>query len=183
MRLALSSFLKYLPLFFCSICAIFLFLDSLPGLLESLLDPFTGFEFSVIFMFLIFFLCVFLLILAAREIIQMLSSKQKKLQMPGTVSILLIVTTGFLLALKIPARLYFYTHTWEIEKALAQHPSGNEPFYYESMSFTPIESPSQCNEQYGFAYLPDRSKTRYEITHLHGKWYIYGGCAARMDVQ
>jgi hypothetical protein len=160
----------------------------LPGLLESLLNPLIGFEALLyVSIFLIFFLCVFLLILAAYEIIQILSSKQEKLQISGILSLLIIITTGFLLFFKIPARLFFHTTFLGFEKSLAQdlakNPSGNQPLYYQSMSFIRIESPNECNEQYGFAYLPDQSKARYEITHLHDKWYIYGGCASPMDVQ
>jgi hypothetical protein len=36
-------------------------------------------------------------------------------------------------------------------------------------------SPGGVEDQYGFAYLPDQSKTYYETTHIHGKWYIFSG--------
>jgi hypothetical protein len=183
MRSTPGTFLRFLPLFFGSICFACLVSALLPGQLESLVDPLYSFvaNSEIIFavcLCLIFFLCISLLGLAAYEITKIFSRQRTKFQAPGTASLLMLIVTGCLLFFEVPARLHFYTRIWEIEKALAQKSSTNEPFYFETMHFTRRDSPNECDEQYGFAYLPDRSKARYEITHLHGKWYIFGSCSS-----
>jgi hypothetical protein len=76
-------------------------------------------------------------------------------------------------------KLYFFGRLSDtyIERALAQQSLDrhNKPFYFQTRNFIPVLNPAGIEDQYGFAYLPDRSKTYYETTHIHGKWYIFSG--------
>jgi glucan phosphoethanolaminetransferase (alkaline phosphatase superfamily) len=174
----MKSIPRLFPLFLLTICIGCLFSASVPGLLESLIEPLDSLAADadngivyIIFIF-VFLLCGFLLILAVSEIIQVFSRKRKPCQAPVATSLLIMISIFF----HIPARLHFYARFWEMEKALAQQSSRNKPFYFDTMSFERRNSPSRCTEHYGFAYIPNLSKAKYEVTHLHGKWYIFGGC-------
>jgi hypothetical protein len=181
----MQSIPKLFPLFLLTICIVRLLSAVVPGLLEYLMEPF-DFDIPfgdtdngpthIIFSF-VFLLCGFLLVLAVSAIIRVLSRQGKWLRAPGAKSLLLImIASEILIFFHVPARLHFYTRFWELEKAAAQKSSRNESFYFDTISFERRISPSRCTEDYGFAYIPDLSKAKYEVTHLHGKWYIFGGC-------
>jgi hypothetical protein len=157
----------------------------MPGRLEYYLNIYTDTESSNTYLGLTVFILVSLLclvllvlVLAICEIIQIFRHKQKNLQIPGILSILVLIFVKLSFLYNIPARLYFYTHIQQIERALAQQPPDryNKPFYFQTRNFIPaVLSSAGVEEQYGFAYLPDRSKTYYETIHIHGKWYIFSG--------
>ncbi len=192
MQLILGTSLKFLPLFLGAICAVFLFTALVPGRLEYYLDIYTDIESNaylwVIVATLIPLLFILVLVLAIYETIQIFRRKQKSRQISGILSVLILIFVKSLFLLNIPARLYFYTHIQQIERALAQQAPDrhNKPFYFQTRNFIPSSSLDGIEDQYGFAYLPDRSKTYYETTHIHGKWYIFSGrnwIGSPMDVR
>jgi uncharacterized membrane protein YidH (DUF202 family) len=113
MRLILRTSLKFLPLFLGAICAVFLFVALVPGRLEYYWDIYTNIDSNAylwaIAAILIPLLCIAVLALAIYEIVQIFRRKQKNRQIPGTLSVVVIVFVTSLFLLNIPARLYFYT--------------------------------------------------------------------------
>jgi hypothetical protein len=192
MQLILRTSLKFLPLFLGAICVVLLFTALVPGRLEYYLDIYTDIESNAylwaIAVTLIPLLYIVVIVLAIYEIIQIFRHKQNSRQIPGILSVLVLIFVKSLFLLNIPARLYFYTHIQQIERVLARQSLDrhNKPFYFQTRNFIPSSSLDGIEDQYGFAYLPDRSKTYYETTHIHGKWYIFSGrnwIGSPMDVR
>jgi hypothetical protein len=179
----MQSIPRLFSLFLLAISTVCLSPALVPGLLESLIEPLdslaadTDNGIAYIVLIFVFLVCAFLLILAVGEIIQVFSRQRKLHQAPAATSLLIMILIFF----HVPARLHFYARFWEMEKALAQQSSKNKPFYFDTMSFERRNSPSRCTEHYGFAYIPELSKAKYEVTHLHGKWYLFGGCHIRVN--
>ncbi len=184
MRSLLKTCYKFLPLFLGTICTIVLLLALLPGRLDYYLyiytNPESPSEFATNF-FLAglvgFFIGIPLLcILAIYEIFQIFQHKQHRRQVSGILSLLILAIANLSLYFELPARLYFFTHFKQLERDLVKHRSLNgdcKSFYFQTRSFE--SGPAGIADRYGFAYLPDRSKTYYQTSHIYDKWYIFKG--------
>jgi H+/Cl- antiporter ClcA len=162
-RSIFRTLLKLLPLFTGATCTLLLLLALVPGRLEYYLDTYVNDDSYLFWIGILgsipFFLGLFGLTIY--ETIQLLLRKQSLRQAFGTFGLTIALLTKLALSFELPARLYFYTHTDQLEKALARHiSSGNRKnFYFQTRNFAPKNSPNGVEEQYGFAYLPHPSKT------------------------
>jgi hypothetical protein len=141
-------------------------------------------------------------IVAIREIYQIFSHRspdRQRLQFSGIFSLLILLATSALLYFEVPARLYFFTADKQFQQVLAQQvligkddrdikkignfkisdivvdSNGLENNQAKSVYFVTRNVNNWIDtDRYGFAYLPDRSKTfATRTTHLDGKWYIF----------
>lgn len=129
-----------------------------------------------------------LCMLAIYEIFQIFQNKHHRRQVSGILSLLILAIANLSLSFELPARLYFLTHFQQLERDLVKHRSLNgdrKSFYFQTKNFKRLYFVSQTehadsdnilmNNRYGFAYLPDRSKTNYQTRHIYDKWYIFKG--------
>jgi hypothetical protein len=185
MRPILRNFRKTLPLLVGTICTIPLFLAFVPGQLEFFytyfldLDgpfPLAGTLFTALALGVVIGLPL-LCIMAIHEITQIFSPKKPHRQTPGIFSLLILAFTCLALFFHIPARLYFYTGIPQRAKMLVDQqalPSDqNKPFYFQTGHFE--YGPALIDQQYGFAYLPEQTKTYYQTIPIFGRWYIFSG--------
>jgi hypothetical protein len=181
MRPILRNLRKPLPLFVGTICAIPLLLAFVPGQLEffyTYLFDFDG-SFPLAGAFLTAFVLgvviglPLLCMMAIYEIVQIFRLKPNRRQISGILSLFILASTCLALFLHIPARLYFCTGIPQLAKVLDQHQDQNKPFYFQTGHFE--SGPALLDQKYGFAYLPEQTKTYYETIPVFGKWYIFSG--------
>jgi hypothetical protein len=171
--------LKFLPLFIAVICTTLLVLAMVPGRLEYYLDTYAN-DRSYLFAVRYFgvpLVWIVLVALGAYEVVKILQCKQNIRQAFSIFSLSILTISKLVLFFALPARINFYTHIQQLERALDRHvTNGNrQNFYFQTRNFVANNSENGVEDQYGFAYLPHPSKTYYQITHIHGKWYIFGG--------
>ncbi|PSB51934.1 hypothetical protein [Chamaesiphon polymorphus] len=141
-------------------------------------------------------------ILAIRDIYYLFSSRRKerkRRQLSGVLSLSILLITSILLSLDVPTRLYFFTSNKQFQQVLTQKVlpdrnyesikkvgnfkiadivvdnNGSDKPEAKSVYFVTRNVPDWIDiDRYGFAYLPDRSKTFATSTrHLYGKWYTF----------
>jgi hypothetical protein len=176
---------KFFPLFLGTICIVLMGLDLLPGRLPWYINTEIYAKFDEISQYVIFCIVLpivvliglpLLCILAIYEVIQLFWFRQSRHRFSGILSLLMLIFTGSALSFDLPTRIYFFTHLPQYEQDLSQASNGGRKnFYVQTISFIPVDSPPQMAEEYGFAYLPNLSKTYYRTTHIYGKWYIFSG--------
>jgi FlaA1/EpsC-like NDP-sugar epimerase len=200
MRSILKACLKFLPLFLSVICLLYLVLALVPGRLEDHLNNLNIFLslFLSIAQLLLYFS---MLALAIYEIVRIFQRKQsiKNIwQLSGILSFLIMTITAYLLSQDIPARLYFATSESQFQQVLARQvtdgfqSNGIKEIGNFKVSDVMVDSDASSPkiksvyfvtrnvadwidmDRYGFAYLPDRTKTfATQTRHLHGNWYIF----------
>ena len=181
MRLILNKCYKFLPLFLGTICAVLLTVAVLPGLLLYCIDVSINIDNIpqvVILLIGLFIGLPLLCILAIYEIVQIFWYRQNRHRFSGILSLLILIFTRLALSFDLPTRLYFFANLPQFKQALAQHILNNgdrKNFYVQTISFIPVDSPPQMEEEHGFAYLSNPSKTYYRTTHIYEKWYVFSG--------
>jgi hypothetical protein len=174
---------KFLPLFLGTICIVLMGLALLPGRLQWYIDTHIYAKSDDIFHYAIFSIGLLiglplLCILTIYEIVQIFLYRQNYHRFSGVLSVLILISTTLALSFDLPARLYFFTNLPQFKQALSQHILNNgarKNFYVQTTSFIPVDSPPQMEEEHGFAYLSNPSKTYYQVKHIYGKWYIFSG--------
>ena len=184
--------LKILPLSIATTCIVFLVLAIVPGRLE-------GHTSNLLLSLFIFLTGVVLyagvLFLAIGEIYQQIFQKQEYKTLPkmaGIICLSMLIGTHLLLHYDIPAKLYFHTSIDRFQQIVntgkyrdikevgnfkiadvvnnSSVDKENKSVYFVTRNVSNIID----IDRYGFAYLPDPSKTfATNISHIQGDWYIF----------
>jgi hypothetical protein len=191
---------KILPIFLSTICILCLVLALVPGRLDSYTSR--NIILSVLIFVTVPVIFIGTIGLAIYEIIKIIRFdriKKNRIQLSGILSLAILLATSLLLRYDLPARIYFSTADRQFERVLMGQvlnggnyqdikeignfkiadivvvPLDTNNANTKSVYFITRHVPDLIDiDRYGFAYLPDRSKTfATRTTHLHGKWYIF----------
>jgi hypothetical protein len=191
---------KLLPIFLSTICVICLILALVPGRLDSYTSR--NIILSALIFITGSAISIGTIGLAIYEIIKIIRldrSKGTRIKLFGILSLGILFATNLSLGYDLPARLYFSTADRQFERVLTGQvlnggsykdikEIGNfkiadivvdrqdiENAEAKSVYFITRHVPNLIDiDRYGFAYLPNLSKTfATRTTHLHGKWYIF----------